>query len=77
MVEVAKYNFFSIGPGEIEGRFVVRARNGDLLGTIERYGPWNKWCLFPSPGTVWSECCLRDASQFLRLLGEGKIETTK
>jgi hypothetical protein len=39
---------------------VVSKNNNILLGDIKWYGPWRKYCFFPSNDTIFETQCLSD-----------------
>jgi len=77
MVTTHRCKFFDVTrPDELKpGRkthtyTVVNKTRGDILGSIKWYGPWRKFCFFPSASTVWSVDCLKDISGVLGSLSE-------
>lgn len=77
------YQYFKVRELPLEGarktkRHQIVSLRGDVLGTIEWYGAWRQFCLFPrSAGmTVWSLGCLKavgDAIEHIK--AERKAET--
>lgn len=47
---------------------IISKTSGESLGTIEWYGPWRQFCVFPRNSTVWSAGCLTDLQDFFKRL---------
>jgi len=47
---------------------VRNKESGVLLGKIEWYGSWRKYCFFPSDDTVYDRRCMRDINNFINKL---------
>lgn len=49
-------------------RFEVAATDVDmyLLGRIEWFGRWRKYCFFPGAGTLYEETCLNEIAEFIK-----------
>lgn len=45
---------------------VVNHRTDALLGWIEWYSPWQKFCFWPEGDTVWSTDCLADVQAAIK-----------
>ena len=56
---------------------VLSARHGDRLGRISWYGPWRQYVFTPSPGSIWSDGCLREVAAFLAGLHEQRQASRK
>lgn len=41
---------------------------GAILGVIKFKSQWRQFCLYPEPGTWWSDDCLHDAMKLCTLL---------
>jgi len=54
--------------------YEVRSRSsGIVLGTVQWYGPWRKYCFYSRPETVWNSSCMIEVSDFmLKLLRDRK-----
>jgi len=42
--------------------------SGDELGIVKWYGPWRRYCYFPSGPAVYSAGCLKDITHFIEQL---------
>jgi len=38
----------------------------EILGYIQWYGPWRRYCLFTEPACVWSKDCLDTITKFIQ-----------
>jgi hypothetical protein len=45
--------------------YEVLTKDNYLLGRIEWYSRWRKYCFYPSDGTLYEETCMREISQFI------------
>lgn len=50
-----------LGPREV---YLVRARNGAVLGGFEWYAPWRTYVFQPEHGAEFSPDCLRELAAF-------------
>lgn len=48
--------------------FCLNKKSNCLLGTVEWYSPWKRYCFFPRDETVYSSDCLLDIANFLEQL---------
>ena len=45
--------------------WAVLSKDGGLqIGLVSWYGPWRKYCFFPTECTVFEQVCLRQIAQF-------------
>lgn len=55
----------SIRRNPLTKRWAVRPQDGTPdIGIVKWYGPWRKYCFFPTPETVYEWVCLRDIARF-------------
>lgn len=43
----------------------VDTQTGLVLGEIRWYGPWRRYCFFPSDGTLFDASCLIEITAFI------------
>lgn len=54
-------------------KFEVINKSDILLGYIQWYGPFRKYCFYPSSNTLWDNKCLKDIVKVLeQLMNERK-----
>lgn len=57
--------FDELTPNPATKRWAVMPKDGpDRIGIISWYGPWRKYCFFPTPETVYEQVCLREIADF-------------
>ena len=72
------YKFIRVVPKPLEpGRKtcdydVLNRSGGYPLAKIRWYGQWRQYCLFPSPGMVWSAGCLRDVLDAMGIIDRAR-----
>jgi len=48
------------------------AKSGTVLGIVKWYGPWRRYCYFPTVQAVYSAGCLNDITHFIEQLKNEK-----
>lgn len=68
-----EYEYFDVllvVQGEKTNIYRITTRNGVDAGVIKWYGPWRKYCFFPSHSTIWDTKCLNEVVKCLDRLME-------
>ncbi len=74
MADKTYQHFKIVETGELHDRpyyMVFSLHNKGELGLIEYYPRWQEYVFRPNPGTIFSQDCLDDISDFIRNLKEG------
>ena len=61
-------NFSEIGDTGKTKRFSVTSKGNDLLGHVQWFGAWRKYCFYPSANTIWDTKCLFEVMTFIGAL---------
>lgn len=51
--------------GELPNFNTGEIKLGHFLGEIKWFGPWRRYCLFPTVNTVWDSKCLPEVNKFI------------
>jgi hypothetical protein len=76
---VARYKFFHVAKDGPHGNrktadyHIVNNSSGLPIATIQWYGAWRQFCLFPYGDTIWSAGCLADVQDVITKLKGGKL----